>query len=199
MAFLPNVAVLDALALIASALPRVSPPIPIYAVFGTDTLIPLTIPSSWVEFSPRYEAQVSDYPVEYGAFQQYNKIVRPITISVSLIKTGSDIERFAWLTAVLQQEAESPLQRYTLVSPQGVFIDYAVTGIAYETRPERGSNILYLSILFSQIQAIPSSLGIYDNTAQPKSGPVQQIGQLFTSAPSAAQNTLINAQKFITG
>lgn len=192
-----SVAALDALTLIADALPNLNPPTPIYAIIASDTFFPLTIPSSWGEFSPRYETAISDYPTEAGAYAIYNKVRRPIGVNVTLIKTGSDLARFAWLAAIQQQEANNPVQLYTLISPNGIFVDYSLTGLSYETRKDKGQNLLYLNMQFVQVQQIPSSTGTYDNTAAAKSGPVQQLGTLFTYATTAAQNLLVNAQTFI--
>lgn len=195
----PTVVVLDALSFIASKLPSVNPPVPIYAIVESDTLFPLGVPSSWGEFSPKYETQVSDYPVESGAFALYNKVRRPMTVECLLIKTGSDLTRFAWLAAIQQQEANNPLQLYTLISPQGIFVDFTLTGLSYQTRNDRGSNMLYLTLQFTQVQQIASSLGVYDNVLDPKSGPVQQLGQVYTSAMNTAQTGLTNASNFILG
>lgn len=197
MAISSTVAVLNALALAASFLPKVNPPVPIYAIVASDNLIPLTVPSSWGEFSPRYEAQAADYPIESGAFAQYNKVRRPIGVTVTLVKTGSDVARFAWLTAIQQQESENPTQLYTLVSPQGIYVDFTLTGLSYETRPDKGQNILYLTLQFSQVLQIPSSIGSFPNVLEAKSSPVSQIGQVFTNGATAAQTALINASSFI--
>jgi len=70
--------------------------------------------------------------------------------------------------------------------------------LSYETRPDRGSNILYLTLQFTQVQKIQASAGLYTNTAQPKSSPVAQLGQLYTTVSSAAQDALINAKSFLT-
>jgi hypothetical protein len=198
MATVPSVNALNALALVASALPNVNPPTPIYAIVASDTFIPLTIPSSWGEFSPKYETQLSDYPQEQGAFQPYNKVKRPQTINVTMIKTGSDVARFAWFTAIRQQEALNPTQLYTLISPVGVFVDFTIASMSIDVRPDRGSNLTYLNILFTEVPQITSSDGSYQNTLSAKSNPVAQIGQVFTTAVTAAQQALVNAAAFIT-
>lgn len=194
-----SVAVLNALTLAADALPTINPPVAVYAIAESLTLIPLTIPSSWGEFSPKFETQVSDYPVESGAFALYNKVRRPVMVEVLLIKTGSDVARFAWLAQIQQREANNPTALYTLISPQGVFVDYTITGMSYQTRPDKGSNLLYLTLQFTQVQQITSSLGDFTNVLEAKSGPVQQLGQLYTNAASAASNALTNAASFIMG
>lgn len=195
---MPSVLALNALALVASNLPGLNPPFPIYAILASDNFLPLTIPSSWGEFSPRYETQLSDYPQERGAFQPYNKVRRPRTVNVTLVKTGSDVARFAWLAAIEQQEAIVPEQLYTLISPQGIYTDYTIGGMSHETRPDRGSNMLYLNITFVEIPEIIVTDGASGDTVAPKSGPVEKIGQLFTNAVSTAQAALLKAETFIT-
>lgn len=194
-----QIASLQALSFAATQLPGLNPPTPIYAVVASDTFLPLAIPSSWGEFNARYETQLSDYPQEFGAYQPYNKVRRPIEVTVTLVKTGSDLARFAWLAAIQQQEANNPQQLYTLISPQLIATDYSLSGLAYETRPDKGSNILYLSLRFTEIPQIPSSLGTYTSALEVKSGPLQQLGQLYTNGANAAQTALVNAQSFILG
>ena len=194
-----SVAALNALALIASNIPSLNPPTPIYAVVASDTLIPLTIPSSWGEFSPQYDTQLSDYPIERGAFALYNKVRRPQSVTVSMTKTGSDVARFSWLAAIRQAEANNPLQLYTLISPQDVFVDYTLARMSYETRPDRGSNILRLLLTFTQVPQIDSSTGGFDNPLEALSGPVQQLGQLFTQVATLPQTALANASAYLTG
>jgi len=192
-----QIAALQALSFAASQLPTLNPPHPIYAVVQSDTFLPLAVPSSWGEFSAKYETQLSDYPQEFGAYSLYNKVKRPIEVNVTLIKTGSDLARFAWLAAIQQQEANNPTQLYTLISPQLIATDYSLSGLAYETRPDKGSNLLYLTLRFTEIPQIPSSLGTYTATLEAKSGPLNQLGQLYTNTASAAQTALVNAQSFI--
>lgn len=192
-----SVAVLQALALVASNVPSFNSPIPIYAILASDTFIPLTIPSSWGDFAYKYDTQITDYPQERGAFQPYNKIKRPAEITVTLIKTGSDLARLSWLAAVQQQEALNPQQLYTILSPQLIATDYAIANIAYDTRPDRGTNILYLTIKFTQIPQLPSSLGTYNSTLEAKSTPTAQLGQLYTNAANLVQTNLINVSSII--
>lgn len=193
----PTVVVLNALSAAAALLPNVNPPIPIYAIVESDTLFPLTIPSSWGDFDFRYETQTSDYPIESGGFAIYNKVRRPISITTTLVKTGSDVSRFAWFAAIQQQELQNPTQLYTLVTPQGVYVDYSLTGMTYSTRPDKGQNILYLTLRFEQIPQIPSSLGSYPNTLEAKSEPVSQLGQVYTNPATTAQQAQINTSSVI--
>lgn len=188
---------LNILSGIASRLPKLNPPRPIYAIVNSETFEPLTVPDSWGEFAPRFESQTSDYPVEQGAFATYNKVRRPTAVAVTLVKTGSDVARFTWFAAIQQAEVQSPTTLYTLISPQGVYIDYTILSMAYEVRPDRGSNMLFLTIQFVQIPQIPSSDDAKTNVQEPKSGIVDRIGQVYTNAANSVQTALINARDFI--
>lgn len=188
---------LNILSAIASRLPRLNPPRPIYAIVNSETFEPLTVPDSWGEFAPRFESQVSDYPVETGAFAIYNKVKRPTGVTVTLIKTGSDVARFTWLAAIQQAELQAPTTLYTLISPQSVYADYTLQNMSYETRPDRGSNLLFLTLQFLQVSQIPSSDDTKTNTQEPKSSPIDRIGQVYTDAANSVQTALINASNFI--
>jgi len=188
---------LNILSAIASRLPRLNPPRPIYAIVDSETFEPLTVPDSWGEFTPVYDSQVSDYPVEKGAFAVYNKVRRPIGVTVTLVKTGSDVARFTWLAAIQQSELQAPTRLFTLISPQSVYVDYTITGMSFETRQDRGSNMLYLTVRFMEIAQIPSSDDTKTNAQEPKSSPIDRIGQVYTDAANSVQTALINAKNFI--
>lgn len=181
-ASLAPAAVLNVVSLIAKNLPKFNPPSPIYAVFNAETFLPLTIPDSWLEINPRFaEFQVSDYPVEDGGFLAANKVRRPNTVDMVLIKTGPDLSRATWLEAIRQQVAADPIARYNILTPQGVYQGMTITRLAAPARQDRGSNMLYLELQFSEVPLIdtPSLLG--DRAVEPESGPSADVGRVYPS------------------
>lgn len=191
-ASLAPVAVLNGLSLVAKFLPGLNPPSAIYAILNAETFVPLTIPTSWGEILIKWaEYQVVDYPVEGGGFITANKVRRPATVDMVLIKTGSDPARFTWLEAIRQQLASDPLARYNIITPNGIFQSMTITMGAQQTRPDRGSNMLYLEIKCSEVPQIetPSLLG--DDAVDPESGPVSAAGRVFpTDVPPATANLI---------
>ena len=173
-------AVLNVVSLISKNLPRFNPPRPIYAVINADTGIPLTIPDSWLEITPRFsEYQVSDYPVEDGAFAAYNKVRRPDTVDMVLVKTGPDLARATWLEAIRQQVQTDPTARYHVITPNGIFQSLTINRQVFQTRQDRGQNMLYLELQFTEVPIIqtPSLLG--DNAVEPESIPIEEIGRVY--------------------
>lgn len=184
-ASLAPAAVLNAISLIARNLPGFNPPRPIYAVLNAETFLPLTVPDSWLEITPRFaEFQVSDYPVEDGGFLAANKVRRPTLVDMVLVKTGSDLTRASWLEAIRQQVAVDPIARYNILTPQGLFQSLTITRLSFQTRQDRGQNMLYLELQFSEVPLIdtPSLLG--ERAVDPESGPSVDLGRVYPTNTS---------------
>lgn len=202
MAGFPVVQAFQALSLVADALPNFNLETPVYAVIASDTFLPLMIPDNWRDFSPAFENALSDAPMETGAFQIYNTVARPTTIRVGVTKSGSDLARYAWLAAILQARASNPTQLYTLIAPEGVFVDYTIAKITFDKTQGKGSNLLHLDLIFQEVPQVPSSIvdgvSVFDNPIDPKSGPVAQVGRVFTNAVNASKTALAQASKLFT-
>lgn len=190
-------AILNAVSLIAKFLPNLNPPRPIYAILNVKTYLPLTLPSSYAEVTPRFaEYQISDYPVEDGAFMAANKVRRPTLVDVTLVKTGSDLARFTWLEAVRQQVASDPLARYHILTPNGLFQNLTIIGLSFQTRRDRGQNMLYLDIKFSEVPDIETSSLVGEKAKDAESTPTEDAGRVYpTNTPTATQSQ-VNANPY---
>lgn len=178
-------AVLNVVSLIAKNLPKFNPPAPIYAIVNAETFVPLTVPDSWLEITPRFsEYQVPDYPIE-GGFAVYNKVRRPDQVDVTLVKTGSDLARATWLEAIRQQVQSNPLSRYHIITPQGIFQNQTIVRQSLQARPDRGSNMLYLDLQFTEAPQITTSSLLGDKAVDPESGPMNELGRVYPSTTSA--------------
>ncbi|AVO24150.1 hypothetical protein [Xanthomonas phage XPP9] len=184
-ASLTPAAVLNVVSLIAKNLPKINPPTPLYAIINADTGLPLTIPDSWGEMTLHFaEYQTTDYPIEAGGFMSANKVRRPDGVEVTLIKTGTDLARATWLEAIRVQIAADPIARYHILTPSGIYQSQTITRLSHQTRPDRGSNLLYLDLQLTEVPQIttPSLQG--DNAVEPEAGPTQEVGRVYPSDAS---------------
>ena len=64
-------------------------------------------------------------------------------------------------------------------------------GLSYQTRGDRGSNLLYLELKFSEVPQIevPSLVGT--NAVEPPSGPLAEIGRVYPSVTPASVVALV--------
>lgn len=188
---LAPVAALNGLSIIAKNLPGLNPPKPIYGAVNTETFIPLSLPDSWGEVIVRFaEYQLTDYPVEDGGFLMANKVRRPSGFDMTWIKTGSDLARTTWLEAIRQQLASDPLARYHILTPNGLFQNMTITFGGFQTRADRGQNMLYLELKCTEVPQIetPSKLG--DEAVDPESAPTTELGRVYPSDTPAATEAL---------
>lgn len=190
-ASLAPVAVLNAVSLIAKFLPELNPPFPIYMVFNADTFVPLTIPDQWKEINVKWaEYQTTDYPVEDGGFITANKVRRPSQVDMVLVKTGSDLARFAWLEAIRQQLSSDPLARYHILTPNGLFQSLTLTFGNFQTRQERGQNMLYLELRAVEVPQIETSSLLGEEAVDPESQPMTEQGRVYPTDTPTATETL---------
>lgn len=187
-------AVLNALSRIAEALPGLNPATPIYAIINADTGIPLTIPDSWGEIVVRWaDYQTTEYPVEGGGFITANKVRKPMGVDMVLIKTGSDATRFAWLEAIRQQLESNKLARYHIITPNGVFQSLTLTAGAFQTRQDRGQNMLYLEIKAVEVPQIRESSLLGQRAVNPESGPLADAGRVYPETTPPVDAALAGA------
>lgn len=190
-ASLAPAAVLNVVSLIAKQLPKFNPPSPVYAMLNAETGLPLTVPDSWLEVTPRFaDFQTSDYPVEGGGFMVANKVRRPDGIDMVLVKTGPDLSRATWLEAIRSQIASDPIARYHVLTPNGIFQSLTITRLAFQTRQDRGSNILYLEMQLSEVPQIATSSLLGDNAVEAQSGPMNELGRVYPTNTSAQVTAL---------
>lgn len=184
-------AVLNVVSLIAKQLPKFNPPRPIYGILNAETGLPLTVPDSWGEITLRFaDFQTSDYPVEGGGFMVANKVRRPDGIDLVLIKTGPDLSRATWLEAIRSQIAADPIARYHVITPEGIFQSLTITRLSKQSRPDRGSNMLYLELQLTEVPQIATSSLLGDKAVEATSGPMNELGRVYPTDTSAQVTAL---------
>lgn len=82
-------------------------------------LTPVVVPDSILEFSYRNESDISDYPVQDGAFASYNKVANPFETSVRLSKGGSQSDRTAFLGQI--EQILGTLDMYFILTPEKTY------------------------------------------------------------------------------
>lgn len=142
---------------------------PAWGVFDSQGKLFLE-PDSFLGIRYRNQNQISDYPVEEGAFATYNKVQTPFDAMVSLAKGGTRPDRVKFLKNVEAMFADINL--YQLITPELTYPDVSVEDYDYERRTRNGAHMIVAHIHFKQVRILPNP-GQY---AQPK--PTQHKGQV---------------------
>lgn len=141
---------------------------------------PVAIADSVLSVDFRAEARISNYQIERGGFESYDKVQLPFDGRVSFsiggsstfgaFSGGSQANQEAFLAAV--DVAQKSLQLYNLVTPAAVYADANI--IHYDYRRERvGAGLLIVDVWIEEVRQTATSS--FTQTQAPE-GAAQQSG-----------------------
>lgn len=151
---------------------------------------------SMVAVEPRQEFRISDYPIEAGGFESYNKVATPAELRVTVTRGGSDGSRDNFLTRIDAMIASTDL--FDVVTPDSAFRGYSLVSKDYRRTAEAGATLLSVELNFEEIRQTAASAftaaNAHANTngdppkspsgANPVSaGPVQPVTPTATQTP----------------
>lgn len=148
-------------------------------------------PDSFLGMEYRNGCTVSDYPVEQGAFNTYNKVQTPFEATVSLAKGGEAADRAKFLLAVENIFATTNL--YTIITPELTYSDVTITRYDYERRTRNGANFIVAHIQFIQVRQNPTP-GAYSQptaTSAAHQGQVSVLSKISSKVMAATALTPI--------
>jgi hypothetical protein len=162
---------------------------------------------SVVSFGFEQEYAISDYPIEAGNFQSYNKVMRPATIKMTLaignnftvgniisaVTSGSIDGAFSALTggsarsSFLSQIAKalSSLSLLNIMTPDMTYSGYNVIHVDYDRKAAAGAKLLQVDVWFEQV--ITTATPTLANPASPTSADPVTSGTLSSVLPTASQ------------
>lgn len=143
--------------------------------------------NSVVSFNYKQDWSISDYPVEEGAFQSYDKVQLPFESRVRVTSGGSLQARAALLNAV--DVIANSLDLYDIVTPEKIYSPVNVTHYDLNRSATNGVGMLSIDIWFIEVRV--SSTTEFSNTAQPSAAGQQNSGVVQAqSAPPQIEKTI---------
>lgn len=118
-----------------------------------------------LDYHVRYA--ISEYPVEQGAFQSYNKVQTPFDVAVTITAGGSDANRTLLLTQV--EAIIGSTQQYTVMMPEGTLNSVNPIAYGYRRTHDKGLGLLEVNILFKQVR--PAGNPTFSTTQTPGNTP----------------------------
>jgi len=150
----------------------------------SETGAPLATFDNIVSFELQLDSQILDYPVEGGGFISANKVLRPFDTRVIATKGGSVEARQAVLGAV--QSAWQTTDLYSVVTPDGVYLNCNIVGMRRQASPDHGAYLLVLEIDLRNVRQTATTS--FSNVAAPASAAQAQNGAA-QAQPSDAAST----------
>jgi len=127
---------------------------PVYALID-ESGAPVLLPDTFQAFANDDTSQLSNYPVEQGSFNTYNKVDNPFIPRVVMSKGGSDAERAAFFEQVLQLRRSTAL--LTLITPEAIFRNINLVAFNYSKTNRTGANMLHIEMIFNEVRLAPAA------------------------------------------
>jgi hypothetical protein len=158
---------------------------PEWGVFS-DGGAPVLIPDSIVAVDIRREWRISDYPVEQGGFQSFDKVQMPGDARVRMSVSGA-IARGPFLEQ-LERVAKS-LDLYTVVTPDAVYPSVNITHYDYRREQRTGASLLLVDLWLQEVRVTAQTQ--FTNTKSPEGAANVAGGNVQGAAPTPAQTASV--------
>ena len=163
----------------AAGLPLVGPQ---WGIFGEDNRTIIAVDSvDSVDYARDYH--VSNYPVEKGKFQSYNKVKVPFQSRIAFLVSS---KRTDFLNAI--EAAVASLNFVTVVTPEIQYPSANLTHYSYHRDSQHGRTLIRVEVWCEEVRvlsgAIPSSPQS-NNASSAKTNGIEQIGDTEQNLPLA--------------
>lgn len=111
---------------------------------------PAVVFDSFVSIEYKREWAISDYPIEQGGFESYNKVQVPFNVHVKFASGGSEENRAA-LEANCEAVAKT-LDLYSVVTPERVYRSVNVQHIDYRRTSTNGVGLLTVEMWLLEVR-----------------------------------------------
>jgi hypothetical protein len=142
--------------------------------------------NSVASFEYKQDWPISDYPVEEGGFQSYDKVQLPFDVRVRFVSGGSEFDRQSLLDSV--DAAANTLDLYDVLTPEALYESCSITHYDYQRTAVNGVGMIVVDVWLVQIRV--TSTATFTNTQSPGTAGQQGLGNVQTQQPTTAQQAL---------
>lgn len=135
---------------------------------------PALLPDSFLEVHYKNDERQSDYPIEEGQFETYNKVNTPYDCRVK-VSIGSDIiGRTAFLATCDAMLKSTSL--YTVITPERSYRNASLVNTMYGRTRRDGVTLITMDLWFQEVRS--TALMTLPTTAQPDGASTVSDGQV---------------------
>lgn len=145
----------------------------------------VAVADSFVDFEHAKDWRISDYPVEEGAFESYNKVETPYNERVTFAKGGTDADRSDFLDAIAA--AVESFDLFSVVTPEVTYVGANLVHYDYRRTSRNGVTLLIVEIGIREVRVTATTT--FTKTKSPSGAAQQNGGTVQTQQPSAGQTS----------
>jgi hypothetical protein len=173
---------------------------------------PVVVCDNVVAFDHKADWAISDYPVEGGQFESYNKVTIPYDVRLVFTAGGSEANRAALLNSL--RAIVGDLNYYDAVSPEAVYTPVNLVHLDYRRTAQNGVGLIIVSVWCRQVRQVksstagaaggadatgsdtPSATGSIGDAASPSGADQVNGGAVQSTSPTAADINNAQGQSF---
>lgn len=159
---------------------------PKWGLFDKNNKLAIT-PDSFLGLDRAKDFRVSDYPIEAGGFESYNKVEMPFIGKIKYGKGGTEAERTKFLDEI--DKAVKSLDLYTLVTPEKSYSNINVTHWDDRRTVTNGVTMLSPEVWVEEIRNTVTAT--FSNTQQPEGADPVNNGGVQPQSPTPSQSATL--------
>ncbi len=116
---------------------------------------PVILSDNVLTFDFRQNWSLSDYPVERGGFETYNKVDTPFQGGFRFATGGSEANKQAMLASIAA--AAGSMTLYNIVTPEAVYLNVSLTKYSYARRHDQGVGLIVVDVDAFEVRVVTSA------------------------------------------
>jgi len=146
---------------------------------------PVVVADSVVAIEYKQQWLISDYPVEQGSFQTYNKVQVPFDVRVRFSAGGDLANRQALLDSIAAIAGD--LNLYDVVTPEETYSNANITHYDYKRTNNQGLGLIQVDVYLEEVRTTATQS--FTNTKSPSGANPVADGNVQPAAPTPDQVT----------
>lgn len=146
---------------------------------------PVVTAESVLAFDYRKQYSLSDYPVERGSFEDFDKVELPFDVVFRFVTGGGPNSHKAMLQSI--DAALKTLTLYTVVTPDAVYPSVNLTHADYSRSGQQGLGLLAVDVWGMQVREVVTT-GASATTKDPSSASQTKTGPVQPRIPTTTQD-----------
>lgn len=144
---------------------------------------PVILPDTVATVEYKQGSVISDYPVEQGAFQSYDKVATPYEAMVRMAVGGSVAAKQVFLGEIAA--AAATLDLYDIVTPEAIYRSANIVHYDYRRSAHEGLGLLVVDIRLVEVRVTATAQ--FTNTKAPSANDPSFVGPVQPVAATPAQ------------
>lgn len=159
---------------------------------GAPVLTTEEIGTSIASFTYKQDWLLSDYPIEGGGFESYDKVLVPFDVRLRFVVTGSSsaIQHFLSNLAQISDPEQSGLQLYDVYMPELAYTSCSVQHYDFTRTVENGIGVLIADVWLLQIRISNSG---ENDTQQPSGADSVNTGSVQPQPVTPVQSSQLDS------